>query len=65
MTHWNADERCFPRFEVNVFVGVGGGGVDGGGARGVTNAAVGADGSELVDDATPMSCCRSNDDCGT
>ena len=32
MTHWNADERCFPHFEVNVFVGVGGGGVDGGGA---------------------------------
>ena len=32
MTHWNADERCFPHFEVNVFVGVGGGGVDDGGA---------------------------------
>jgi len=32
VTHWNADERCFPHFEVNVFVGVGGGGVDGGGA---------------------------------
>ena len=38
MKHWNADERCFPHFEVNVFVGVGGG--DGGGDVVVAAAAV-------------------------
>ena len=54
MTHWNADERCFPHFEVNVFVGVGGGGVDGGGAVVVVVVVVAAAAVVVVDVAVAV-----------